>query len=73
LSEATRWSKAEILATLRTRIERSAALIEDLTDAQLESVDRTFRSVEDVIERPLIRHLETHREEIEKKQRALRR
>jgi DinB superfamily len=66
-------SQAEILATLRTRIERSAAVIEDLTDAQLDVVDRTSRSVADVIERPLIRHLETHREEIEKKLRALRR
>jgi len=66
-------SQAEILATLRSRIERSATVIEDLSDAQLDVVDGTSRSVADVIERPLIRHLETHREEIEKKLRALRR
>jgi DinB superfamily len=66
-------SQAEIVATLRSRIEHCAGVIGGLTDAQLDVVDTTSRSVADVIERPLIRHLETHREQIEKKLRALRR
>ena len=66
-------SKAETLATLRSRIEHSAVVIENLTDAQLDGVDRTSRSVADVIERPLIKHLETHRAGIEKKTRVFRR
>lgn len=66
-------SQAEIVATLRARMEHAAGVIEGLTDAQLDTVDRTSRSLADVIERPLIRHLETHRDEIGKKLRALRR
>jgi hypothetical protein len=66
-------SQVEILGTLRRRIDHSAGVIEDLTDAQLDVVDRTSRSVADIIERPLIRHLETHRDDIEKKLRAFRR
>jgi hypothetical protein len=66
-------SQAEILALLKSRVDQAAAAIEKLADVQLDAVDRTSRSMAEIIERPLIRHLDTHRGEIEKKLRALRR
>ena len=65
-------SQVEILATLRSRVAHAAALIEDLTDAQLEALDRNSRPIANIIQRPLIRHLGKHHEEIEKKLRAVR-
>jgi len=72
-----RRSQAELAASLRDCAETGAQLIENLTDAQLELPARPLRrpprTVADIIERPLIRHLVTHREAIELKLRAARR
>jgi len=63
-------TRDDILAALRVRSEQAATVIEAQTDVQLRIVDRTSRSVGEIIERPLIRHLDHHREEIERKLRA---
>jgi DinB superfamily len=69
-------SQAHVVALLRTCAETGARLIEGLTDAQLElpakPPRRPPRTVADIVARPLIRHLATHREEIELKLRAAR-
>jgi hypothetical protein len=65
-------SQAEILATLRSRLQHATAVVAELTDAQLEVVEKSSpRSVAEIIERPLIRHLGTHRAEIERKLRSV--
>jgi hypothetical protein len=59
-------SQAEVVASLQSRIEQARLVIAGLTDAQLEFVDRSSRSAAEIIQRPLIRHLETHRQAIDK-------
>jgi hypothetical protein len=67
-------SQAEVVAVLRSTAEHGASLVEALTDAQLDlaakPTRRPSRTVADIVERPLIRHLGTHRQEIEMKLRA---
>jgi phenylpyruvate tautomerase PptA (4-oxalocrotonate tautomerase family) len=67
-------SQAEVVTALRSTAEHGARLIEGLTDVQLElaakPTRRPSRAVADIVARPLIRHLGTHREEIEMKLRA---
>jgi hypothetical protein len=66
-------SQAEIVAALRAFGERASQLVDGLTDAQLQlpawPPRHPPRTVADIIARPLIRHLGTHREAIELKQR----
>jgi hypothetical protein len=67
-------SQAEVVDALRRTAEHGALLIDGLTDAQLElaakRTRRPSRTVADIAARPLIKHLGTHREEIEMKLRA---
>jgi hypothetical protein len=67
-------SQGEIVALLGSFAECAASLIEGLTDAQLELFARPPRTpprtVADIVARPLIGHVETHRRAIEAKLRA---
>ncbi len=67
-------SQAQVVSVLRCTVEHGARLIEGLNDARLKltakPIRRPSRTVADIIARPLIKHLGTHREEIELKLRA---
>jgi hypothetical protein len=63
-----RWSRAEIIDVIRSRAEENAEFIASLSEAQLELPPRPprarLRTVAELIEAVMIRHVDSHRQDI---------